>query len=614
MDRVYRIHSPVLLVPLRLCGRQGYTMGENAISLSPNARLVLEKRYLKKDTSGRTIESPEDMFIRIAKNVASADLIYNEKTDIASIEEQFYTLLTSLQFMPNSPALMNAGRDLQQLFACFVLPVEDSIESIFDAVKQAALIHKSGGGTGFSFSRIRPKNDGVSTSGGCASGPISFMKVFNEATEAINQGGFRRGANMAVLRVDHPDIIDFIQSKRFEGVLTNFNISIGITNAFMHAVEKNQDFSLINPRTKAVVKVINANELFEQIVHSAWENGEPGILFLDTINAANPTPLIGEIEGTNPCGEQPLLPFEACVLGSINLSEIVKLKNGKYETDWDCLESVVQLAVHFLDNVIDVSRYPLPQIEYLTKGNRKIGLGIMGFADLLIKMGIPYNSEEAIQFTDKLMYFFSQKTNEASIKLATERGVFPNYYKSIYAQKDGLKFRNATRTTIAPTGTISIIANCSSGIEPLFAIAYKRHVLVEDGLPEIHPYFVEIAKKRGFYSERLIEDVSKEGSVQNIKNVPEDVKRIFITAMDVPPEQHVKIQATCQKYIDSGVSKTINFPKEAAVDEVRKVFLLAYKSGCKGITVYRDKSRMSQVLSIECTCTKQLVNKESVTP
>ncbi len=588
-------------------------MRENTISLSPNARLILEKRYLKKDASCHPVESPEDMFRRIAKNIASAELIYNKKADVSSLEEQFYNLLASLQFMPNSPTLMNAGRDFQQLFACFVLPIEDSIESIFDAVKHAAIIHKSGGGTGFSFSRIRPKNDGVSTSGGYASGPISFMKVFNEATEAINQGGFRRGANMAVLRVDHPDIVDFIQAKKSEGVLTNFNISIGITNAFMHAVDKNSGFPLINPRTRVVVKTINANELFEQIVRSAWENGEPGILFLDTINAANPTPHMGEIEGTNPCGEQPLLPFEACVLGSINLAKMVKIKNECFETDWDCLESAIQLAVRFLDNVIDVSKYPLPQIEYLTKGNRKIGLGIMGFADLLIKMGIPYNSGEAIQFTDKLMCFFSQKANEVSIKLAKERDVFPNYQKSIYAQKEGLKFRNATRTTIAPTGTISIIANCSSGIEPLFAIAYKRHVLIEDGLPEIHPLFVEVAKKRGFYSEKLLDEVSKEGSIQNIKGIPGDVKRIFITARDVSPEQHVKIQATCQKYIDSGVSKTINFSKEATVDDVRKVFLLAYKNGCKGITVYRDKSRMSQVLSVECTCAKQLVTKNSIT-
>ena len=589
-------------------------MEKNAVSLTPNARLVLGKRYLKKDAAGNPIETPEDMFRRIAKNVASADLIYDKKADIASLEEQFYDLFINLLFMPNSPTLMNAGRDLQQLFGCFVLPVEDSIENIFETVKQAAIIHKSGGGTGFSFSRIRPKNDSVSTSGGFASGPLSFIKVFNEATEAINQGGFRRGANMAVLRVDHPDILDFIHSKQSEGVLTNFNISIGITDAFMKAVEKNQDFPLINPRTRAVVKTVNAKQLFDQIIHSAWENGEPGVLFLDTINAANPTPLLGEIEGTNPCGEQPLLPFEACVLGSINLSKMVKLTHEKYEIDWYRLETVIQRAVHFLDNVIDMNKYPLPQIGHLTKENRKIGLGVMGLADLLMKFGISYNSEEAIHFTDKLVCFFSQKANEASVELAAKRGVFPNYQKSIYAQKNGQGYRNATRTTIAPTGTISIIADCSSGIEPLFAIAYKRHVLVEEGLPEINAFFVEVAKKRGFYSEILIEKVSKEGSIQNINDIPEDVKKVFITARDVSPEQHVKIQAACQKYIDNGVSKTINFPKNATVDDVEKVFLLAYKSGCKGITVYRDKSRISQVLSIECTCAKQLINNSLFAP
>ncbi len=382
----------------------------------------------------------------------------------------------------------------------------------------------------------------------------------------------------------------------------------------MQAVEKNQDFPLINPRTRAVVKTVNAKQLFDQIIHSAWENGEPGVLFLGTINAANPTPLLGEIEGTNPCGEQPLLPFEACVLGSINLSRMVKPTHGKYEIDWNRLETVIQRAVHFLDNVIDINKYPLPQIERLTKGNRKIGLGAMGLADLLLKFGISYNSEEAIHFTDKLMCFLSQKANEASVKLAAKRGAFPNYQKSIYAQKNEPGYRNATRTTIAPTGTISIIADCSSGIEPLFAIAYKRHVLVEEGLPEINSYFLEIAKKRGFYSERLIEKVSKEGTIQNLNDIPEDVKKVFITARDVSPEQHVKIQATCQKYIDNGVSKTINFPKNATAGDVEKVFLLAYKSGCKGITVYRDKSRVSQVLSVECTCAKQFINNNFSEP
>lgn len=577
-------------------------MEKHAVSLSPNARLVLEKRYLRRDSEGRPLESPEDMFRRVAVNIARADLLYDPKADVAALEGQFYEMLASLQFMPNSPTLMNAGRRLQQLFGCFVLPLEDSIGDIFEMVKQAALIHKSGGGTGFSFSRIRPKNDRVSTSGGIASGPVSFIRVFNEATEAINQGGFRRGANMAVLRVDHPDIIEFVQAKRIEGRLTNFNVSVGVTDAFMRAVEENQGFPLVNPRTKTVVKTINARSLFEEIVRSAWENGEPGALFLDTINAANPTPLLGAIEGTNPCGEQPLLPFEACALGSINLSGMVACAHEGYAFDWNRFESVIHRAVRFLDNTIDVNTYPLPQIERITKGNRKIGLGVMGLADLLIKLGISYNSEEAVLYVDKLMGFFSQKASEASIKLASERGVFPNYDKSIYACTASQRYRNASRTTVAPTGTISIIAGCSGGIEPLFAIAYKRNVLVEEGLPEVHPLFVEIAKKRGFYSPKLLDEVMKEGSLQNVRDVPPDVKKLFVTAHDVSPEQHVRIQAACQRHIDSGVSKTINFPKNATIDDVRNVFLLAYKSGCKGITIYRDQSRVSQALSLACGC------------
>lgn len=575
-------------------------MKKNALFLSPNARLALEKRYLKKNGSGNPVESPEEMFHRIAKNAASTDLIYNKKADIISLEEQFYNLMTSLQFLPNSPALMNASRHLRQLLACFVLPVEDSIESIFETVKLAALIHKSGGGTGFSFSHIRPKNDIVSSSCGLASGPVSFINVFNEATEAINQGGFRRGANMAVLNVNHPDILDFINAKHSEGALTNFNISVGVTDTFMQAVENNQPFPLINPRTNEITNTLNARELFKRIVHSAWKNGEPGVLFVDTINAANPTPLIGEIEGTNPCGEQPLMPYEACVLGSVNVSKMVKQKNGYCEIDWFALEEAISLAVHFLDNIIDASKYPLPQIENLTKGNRKIGLGIMGFADLLIKLDIPYNSEEAVQFTDKLLSFFSQKANEESVRLAEKRGVFPNYNKSIYAGTDEIKYRNATRTTIAPTGTISIIADCSSGIEPIFAIAYTQHALLKEGLSRMHPLFEEVTKKHGIYSEKLLQDVKKEGSIQNIKYLPDDIKRVFVTARDIAPEYHVKIQAACQKYIDNAVSKTINFPNDSTSEDVEKVFLSAYRSGCKGITVYRDKSRKSQALSAGC--------------
>ncbi|MGR3309961.1 MAG: adenosylcobalamin-dependent ribonucleoside-diphosphate reductase, partial [Candidatus Brocadiales bacterium] len=402
------------------------------MALTPNARLVLERRYLKKNASGEVIESPEDLFRRVARNVAQADVLYDKYVDTKAVEDKFYSLLSNLEFLPNSPALMNAGREMQQLAACFVLPVEDSIEQIFDTIKQATLIHKSGGGTGFSFSKIRPKNDLVSTSGGRASGPISFMRVFNEATEAINQGGFRRGANMAVLRVDHPDILEFINAKRKEGVLINFNISVGITDAFMKALEEGGLYALINPNTRKPVKNITAREVFGQIVDSAWDNGEPGLLFLDRINAANPTPSLGQIEGTNPCGEQPLLPYESCVLGSINLSKMVGSKNGKFEIDWEKLADAIEIGVHFLDNLIDMSKFPLPQIEQITKGNRKIGLGVMGFADMLIRLRVPYDSEEAICIAERLMKFFSERANQASIELARKRGVFPNLEKSIY--------------------------------------------------------------------------------------------------------------------------------------------------------------------------------------
>lgn len=587
----------------------------NGIALTPNARLVLERRYLKKNTSGEVIESLEDLFRRVARNIAQADALYDRDADIKAVEDKFYNILSNLEFLPNSPTLMNAGREMQQLAACFVLPVEDSIEQIFETIKQATLIHKSGGGTGFSFSKIRPKNDLVSTSGGRASGPISFMKVFNEATEAINQGGFRRGANMAVLRVDHPDILEFINAKRKEGVLINFNISVGITDAFMKAFEEDGLYPLINPNTGKIVKNISAREVFDQIVDSAWDNGEPGLLFLDRVNAANPTPALGEIEGTNPCGEQPLLPFESCVLGSINLSKMVASKNGKFEVDWEKLADAIEAGVHFLDNLIDINKFPLPQTEKITKGNRKIGLGVMGFADMLIRMGIPYASEDAICVAERLMKFFSECANRASVELARKRGVFPNFEKSIYntphpspppqGGREGWgRYRNATRTTIAPAGTISIIAGCSSGIEPLYGVSYVRRILENSALPEVHPLFEEIAKREGFYSEALIQETSQNGTIQRIDGIPEEIKRLFITARDVSAEWHVKIQAVFQKYVDNAVSKTVNFSKSSSKDDVRKVFLLAYNSGCKGVTVYRDKSRISQALSLECICQK----------
>jgi ribonucleoside-diphosphate reductase alpha chain len=575
--------------------------------------LVLERRYLKKNTSGEVVESPDDMFRRVAQNIAKADALYGRDADVKTTEGKFYKLLSNLEFLPNSPTLMNAGRVMQQLAACFVLPVEDSIEQIFETIKQATLIHKSGGGTGFSFSKIRPKNDLVSTSGGRASGPISFMRVFNEATEAINQGGFRRGANMAVLRVDHPDILEFINAKRKEGVLINFNISVGITDAFMKAFEEDGLYPLINPSTGKPVKEISAREVFDQIVDSAWDNGEPGLLFLDRINAANPTPALGEIEGTNPCGEQPLLPNESCVLGSINLSKMVKSPltpplgkgdRGDCEIDWEKLADAIDTGVHFLDNLIDMNKFPLPQIEQVTKGNRKIGLGVMGFADMLIRLGVRYDSEEAVRIAEKLMKFFSERANQASIELAEKRGAFPNLEKSIYSNAGNQRYRNATRTTVAPAGTISIIAGCSSGIEPLYAVSYVRYILDNSTLPETHPLFEEMAKKEGFYSEALIQEISQNGTIQDIDAIPDEIKHLFVTARDVPAEWHIKIQTAFQKYVDSAVSKTVNFSKSSSKDDVRKVFLIAYNSGCKGVTVYRDKSRISQALSLECICQK----------
>lgn len=571
------------------------------IELSPTGLLVLKKRYLRKDERGSSIETPEEMFTRVAHNVAGADDLYGG--DAAVTERAFYDIMSTLEFLPNSPTLMNAGRKLQQLAACFVLPVEDSIERIFEMVKYSAIIHQSGGGTGFSFSRLRPKNDIVSTSGGPASGPVSFIRIFNEATEVINQGGFRRGANMAVLHVTHPDILEFIDCKSRQGVLTNFNMSVGVTDAFMAAVGRGEEYELVNPHTGRVAQSLPAREVFDRLVDEAWKTGEPGILFLDTINAANPTPEIGVIDGTNPCGEQPLLPYESCVLGSVNLAKMLKLKGGERpEVDWDRLREVVRLGVHFLDNIVEVNKYPLEQVETLSRGNRKIGLGVMGFADLLIKKGIPYDSEEALGVAEGLMEFVSREANEASAELAETRGVFPNFPGSVYDRPGGPRYRNAARTTIAPTGTISIIAGCSSGIEPIFAFSFGRRILDEVFIPEIYDFFVETAHRNGFYSDGLMEEVSKEGSIRSIPYVPDEIKRTFVTARDVSAEWHVRMQAAFQKHTDNAVSKTINFSSHTAKEEVEKAFMLAYKSGCKGITIYRDKSRISQALALECEC------------
>lgn len=568
----------------------------NNLNLTENALIVLEKRYLKKDGDGNVIETPEEMFHRVAKNIASAELIYNPKAVASEVEEEFYEIMVNLEFLPNSPTLMNAGRELQQLAACFVLPVEDSLDSIFEAVKDTAIIHQSGGGTGFSFSRLRPKNDRVSTTSGVASGPVSFMKVFNTATEVIKQGGARRGANMGILSVDHPDILEFIRAKENPAEFTNFNLSVGIDEKFMKSFENDSDYDLINPRNNKVKGKLKAKDVFHEIVDAAWKNGEPGIVFLDTINRFNPTPHLGKIEATNPCGEQPLLPYEACNLGSINLTKMLKKIGDGYEIDYNKLERTIKTGVRFLDNVIDVNKYPLPQINRMCKGNRKIGLGIMGFADMLILLNIPYNSQKALDTAEELMKFIEKNTKDTSTELANERGVFPNYNGSIY-EKKGILVRNATTTTIAPTGTLSIIANCSSGIEPLYGITYTRKILDDVELKILNPNFEEIAKRKGFHSKKLIDTIIAFGSIQERTDVPDDVKRLFITAHDITPEDHIRIQAAFQKYTDNAVSKTVNFHEDAQKADIEKAFLLAYKLGCKGVTIYRSGSRERQVLS-----------------
>jgi len=572
------------------------TKTKAGIGLSENAVQVLERRYLEKDKQGNVIETAEKMFRRVAAAIASAELIYNPKADVKAWEEGFYQLMASLEFLPNSPTLMNAGRELGQLSACFVIPVDDSMESIFNAVKYTALIHKSGGGTGFSFSRLRPEGDFVKSTSGVASGPVSFMEVFDTTTDVTKQGGTRRGANMAILNIDHPDIMQFITAKDNPTALTNFNLSVAVTNEFMGAVKAGKDYNLVNPRTREVVDKLNAREVFDKIVDMAWKTGDPGIVFIDQINKANPTPQLGRIESTNPCGEQPLLAYESCNLGSINLAKMLKAGNGTSKIDYPKLAETVKIAVRFLDNVIEVNKFPLPQIEEMTRKTRKIGLGVMGFADMLIELGVPYDSEEALKVAAEVMRFVHDEADKASVELAKERGVFPAFSGSIYDKAGGPRMRNASCTTIAPTGTLSIIAGCSSGIEPLFALSYTRNILDGTKFVEVNPYFEEVARNGGFYSKELMQKLAEGAHLSDIEGVPDEIKRLFVTAHGISPEWHVRVQAAFQRSTDNAVSKTVNFPHEATREDIARVYMMAYDEGLKGITIYRDRSRDAQVL------------------
>lgn len=566
------------------------------MKLSSNAITVLEKRYIAKDKDLNLTEDAEGLFRRVASAIAEGDRHFDPDADVGTLTERFYQMMTDLDFLPNSPTLMNAGRPLGQLSACFVLPVGDSMEEIFEAIKQAALIHKSGGGTGFSFSRLRAAGSVVQSTGGVASGPISFMKVFNMATEAVKQGGTRRGANMGILRVDHPDILDFIDCKKDNSDINNFNISIGITEAFMEAAAKGEPYAIVDPRSRSKVGELDARTVFDKIVESAWRNGEPGIIFLDRLNRDNIVPSQGEIESTNPCGEQPLLPYESCNLGSINLTNMLTQADGRMEIDYEKLDRTVRLAVHFLDNVIEVNQYPLEQIDFVTRQTRKIGLGVMGWADLLLSLEIPYDSEEAVQLAEKLMGFINRAGHEESMALARTRGAFPLFSESIMDQSKPM--RNGTVTTIAPTGTISIIAGCSSGVEPVFAFAFIRNVMDNTEMLEVNPILKQALQRRGLYSEELMRKIVAEGTLAHIPEIPEEMKRVFVCAHDISPKAHVRMQAAFQRHTDNAVSKTVNFTQNATLQDVAEVYTLAYRLGCKGVTIYRDGSRQFQVLNI----------------
>ncbi len=598
---------------------------DRQLGLTENAMKVLERRYLIKDDEGKVTESPVEMFTRVARHIAKAEYKYGlEDAEVKRVEERYYNAIANREFMPNSPTLMNAGRPLGQLSACFVLPVGDSMEDIFETIKHAALIHKSGGGTGFAFSRLRPRNSVVASTSGVASGPVSFMKVFNSATEAVKQGGTRRGANMGILRVDHPDIMEFISCKDDLSQVTNFNISVALTDEFMNAAEEGREYDLIDPRTGKVYtqdgkpQKLEARKVFDEVVKHAWLTGEPGIIFIDRMNQRNPTNKCEEIEATNPCGEQPLPPYDSCNLASINLGSVVydplpsdySPDDPEKGIDWEKLLDLVKMGVNFLDDVIDMNKYPIPEIEQQTHSNRRVGLGVMGWADMLVKLQIPYNSEQAFELGEKVMEFINGKGHIHSSELAKTRGKFPNWKDSIYAE-EGVSMRNATITTIAPTGTISIIAGCSSGIEPYFAVSYVRNVMDNTKLIEVNPLFEKIAKERGFYSKELMERIAESNSLKEFDEIPEDVKRIFVTAADVTPEEHIRTQAAFQKHCDSSVSKTINLPNEATEDDVRTAYWQAYKTGCKGVTIYRDGSRQNQVLSTGKTPKEQQATEQA---